>query len=100
MNFFTNWLKKSPAKTEQPKHFEQSIETLLAPSKCGCGGSCGCASAEKPKPVAKKAPVAKKPTTATKATATPKPKSTKLEQVKADAERMAKKPAPKKPKAK
>lgn len=100
MNFFTNWLKKSPTKKEQPKHFETSRETLLATSKCGCGGSCGCASAEKPKPVAKKAPVAKKPTTATKATATPKPKPTKLEQVKADAERMAKKPAPKKPKAK
>lgn len=94
MNFFTNWLKKSPTKKEQPKHFETSVETLLATSKCGCGGSCGCASAEKPKPVAKKAPVAKKPSTATK------PKATKLEQVKADAERMAKKPAPKKPKAK
>ena len=88
MNFFTNWLKKSPTKKEQPKHFETSVEPLLATSCCKTD------SAEKPKPVAKKAPVAKKPSTATK------PKATKLEQVKADAERMAKKPAPKKPKAK
>lgn len=94
MNFFTNWLKKSPTKKEQPKHFETSVEPLLATSCCKTD------SAEKPKPVAKKAPVAKKPSTATKVTVTPKPKVTKLEQVKADAERMAKKPAPKKPKAK
>lgn len=86
MNFFINWLKKSPTKKEQPKHFETSVETLLTTMKCGCGKTCGCASAEKPKPVVKK------PTT-------PKAKPTKLEQVKADAERM-KKPAPKKPKAK
>lgn len=100
MNFFTNWLKKSPTKKEQPKHFETSVETLLSTSKCGCGETCKCASLQKPKPVVKKTPVAKKPSTATKPTATPKPKVTKLEQVKADAERMAKKPAPKKPKAK
>jgi hypothetical protein len=92
VNFFINWLKKDQDSNKKFKHDEQSLETLLSVDDNGC---CKTEKAEapKPKPVAKKAPVAKKPSTAKKV-------PSKLEQVKADAERMAKKPAPKKPKAK
>ena len=33
MNFFTEWLKKSPTNKKESKHEEQSLETFLSAGK-------------------------------------------------------------------
>lgn len=104
MNFFTDWFKKKPKNEQQVKREEQNLEVFLSAGKCKCGGNCGCSGekkAEAPKPKSKTTLKPKAEPTAKKSAApAAKPKVSKLEQVKADAERMAKKPTPKKPKAK
>lgn len=102
MKFFTNWFKKKPA-TPEPAVLKspEVLEKLLSvkdESKCCGGGTCKCKSEPKseakpkatPKP---KAEVEIKSVTkpaVKKAEPKAKPKPTKLEQVKADAERMKK----------
>jgi hypothetical protein len=58
VNFFTEWLKKSPTNKKESKHEEQSLETFLSAGKCKCGTNCGCKSnkATPKTPPAKKKP--------------------------------------------